>query len=121
MGFMNCGDQKLRVKNQTFSVPNILRADRVHVMDKRSAINLPTGNPQVAPHISGNHNVTDLLPLRGAVKDLVHIPVETKRLLSNNAIQTEIAVALFKRREKDQFRVTSNTHLRPPRPDRCIA
>lgn len=121
MRLMNCGDQKLGIEDDPSSLPNILRADRVHVVDEWPAVNLPSGNSQITPHVPGNHNIPDLLPLRGAIKDLIHVPVKAEGLLSDSTVQTKIAVALLEGGEKDQFRVTSNTHPRPPRPARCTA
>ncbi len=121
MRLMNCGDQKLGIEDHPSSLPNVLRADWVHVMDEWPTVNLPSGNSQITPHVPGNHNIPDLLPLRGAIKDLIHVPVKAEGLLSDSTVQTKIAVALLEGGEKDQFRVTSNTHPRPPRPARCTA
>lgn len=64
-----CGcDQEFRVQNPVFPVTNIVQCYRVHVMNKKTVVNLVTGDTQIATIITHNDVVSSAFPLGGSVK-----------------------------------------------------
>jgi len=86
MRIMNCGDKVFGVKDEFTMAADIFWLDWVHVVNQNSTKYLPTGNTEVATVVSCDDQIPNPLPLRGAIKELVHIPIKTEGLLTDNSV-----------------------------------
>lgn len=112
VGFMNCCDEVVWVKKQFAPIPDILWPDRVHVMNDNPTKYLPAWDGEIASLISGNDKVSYPPPFRGAIKELVHIPIKSKSLFANFSIKAKILIPFSKCRKKYQFGITFNIRHR---------
>lgn len=98
-------DEILWVENIVITMSDVIRRHRVHMMDDDPIIDLITFDSQIQTLITGNHLVTNMLPLSGSVESLIHVTLEAKSRSSNLSSELEIVISFLERVDPSQFRI----------------
>lgn len=108
VGIVASRDKVFRIEQNIAAVDNVLRGDRVHVVNQNPAVNIETFHAEIAAVVTEDNEVPHRLPLLGTIKDLIQISVETECFLPDTSVQPQILKTLLKCRELDEFTITSN-------------
>ena len=101
--------------NRVYVMDNDTRSDRFSISDNPIR-NLMLRNAKVTSHVSNDNFVTEHPPFSRLVKVLIQIPVKSKCIMPNSAMQLQIMEPVFKGRILAEFRICSLIHrCLPPR------
>lgn len=95
-------DQKIRIQDVRIKELDLTRSNRVHVVNKDTAVDFITFKTQIAAIVARNDLISDLFPLRGLVKTLVQITIESKSLITHSATDSQVIVSIFYGVEKNK-------------------
>jgi len=84
---MRGGDEKLRIKNPTTSILNILYGHRVHVVNHELGTNVVPRDTQITGGIPEYDLLSNVSPFRRPVESLVDPAIEAERGLSDFAAE----------------------------------
>lgn len=88
-------DQKIRIQDVRIKELDLTRSNRVHVVNKDTAVDFITFKTQIAAIIARNDLISDPFPLHGLVKTLVQITIESKSLITHSAADSQVIVTIF--------------------------
>lgn len=95
-------DQKIRIQDVRIEEFDLIRSDRIHVVNKDTAVDFITFKTQIAAIIARNDLISDPFPLHGLVKALVQITIEPKSLITNSTTDSQVIVPIFYGVEKNK-------------------
>lgn len=96
----------------------IFRADRVHVMNQDSIVNIVTFDTQITTIVSRDDYVADVTPLPRRVELLIHPPFEPEGRISHSSAERQVLEALLDGFTPSELSVGPNhSYLDPPRLD----
>lgn len=88
-------DQKIRVQDVRIKEFDLVRSDRIHVVNNDTAVDFITFKTQIAAIITRNDLISDPFPLHGLVKTLIQITIESKSLITNSATDSQVIVPIL--------------------------
>lgn len=88
-------DEKLGIDDGTVTLDEICQSHRIHVMDDDLVVNVVAFDPEIAPVVSSDHEVADLLPLTGSIELLIDPTVGTERRLRDSSTESQVTVPFF--------------------------
>ena len=95
-------DQKIRIQDVRIKEFDLIRSYRIHVVNKDTAVDFITFKTQIAAIIARNDLISDSFPLRGLVKTLIQITIESKSLITHSATDSQVIVPIFYGVEKNK-------------------
>ena len=114
MGIKRRCNQVLRIKQEITTGFNILRKNRIHMMDKYFSTDVISVNTQVTSPIPQNHKIPNRLPFLGSLKLLIDKPVKTECFLAYRTIKLQVSKPFLECSQQRKFGICSNTHLHHP-------
>lgn len=93
--FVRTTYQKIGVQYVRIEEFDLIRPNRVHVVNKDTTIDLVSLKTKITAIIARNDLISDSFPLRGLVKTLIQITIEPKSLISNAAADSQVIVPIF--------------------------
>ena len=93
--FVRATYQKIGVQDVRIEEFDLIRLNRVHVVNEDTTIDFVSFKTKIAAIVSRNDLISDSFPLCGLVKTLVQITIEPKRLISNTATNSQVIVPIF--------------------------
>lgn len=102
MRFVGATDQKIRIQDVGIKEFDLIRLDRVHVVNEDTTVDRITFKTQIAAIIARNDLISDPFPLHGLVKTLVQITIESKSLVSDPTADSQVIVTIFYGVEKNK-------------------
>ena len=110
-------DQVLGVEDVGIELSlEVLRPNRVHVMNENLVVDIVTWDPEVACVVSKDDLLPCLAPLGGVVEGLVQVPFETEGLIARILIETQVFVPILEGFDAREFTVGPNPDSRPTPP-----
>lgn len=100
--FVRATDQKLRIQDVWIKEFDLVRPNRVHVVNENTAIDFVSFKTKIAAIVARNDLISDSFPLHGLVKALIQITVESKSLVPDSATDSQVIVPIFYRIEKNK-------------------
>lgn len=100
--FVGATDQKIRIQDVRIEEFDLIRSNRIHVVNKDTAVDLITFKTQIAAIVARNDLISDPFPLHGLVKTLIQITIKSKSLVSDSATDSQIIVTIFYGVEKNK-------------------
>lgn len=88
--YQKIGIQYVRIKEF-----DLIRLNRVHVVDEDTTIDFVPLKTKIAAIIARNDLIPDSFPLSGLVKTLIQITIEPKSLISNATTDSQVIVPIF--------------------------
>lgn len=95
MRLVGATDQKIRIQDVRVKEFDLIWANRIHVVNKDTAVDFITLKTQIAAIIARNDLISDLFPLHGLIKTLVQITIESKSLVSDATTDSQVIVPIF--------------------------
>lgn len=95
-------DQKIRIQDVRIEEFDLVRSNRIHVVNKDTAVDFITFKTQIATIIARNDLISYPFPLYGLVKALVQITIESESLASDSTTDSQVIVPIFYGVEKDE-------------------
>lgn len=95
MRLVGATDQKIRIQDVRIEEFDLIRSNRIHVVNKDTAVDFITFKTQIAAIVARNDLISNSFPLRGLVKALIQITIEPKRLTSNATTDSQVIVPIF--------------------------
>lgn len=93
--FVRATDQKIGVQDVGIEEFDLMRSNRVHVVNENTTIDFISFKTKIAAIVARNDLVSDSFPLSGLVKPLVQITIEPERLMSNATTDSQVIVPIF--------------------------
>ena len=93
--FVGATYQKIRVQYVRIEEFDLIRPNRVHVMNEYTAIDFVSFKAKIAAIITRNDLVSDSFPLCRLIKTLIQITIEPESLISNAATDSQVIVPIF--------------------------
>lgn len=93
--FVGATDQKIRIQYVRIKEFDLIRSNRVHVVNKDTTINFVPLKTKIAAIIARYDLISDSFPLSGLVETLIQITVEPKSLIPNTAADSQVIVPIF--------------------------
>jgi len=87
--------QKIGVQYVRIKEFDLIRSNRVHVVDEDTTIDFVPLKTKITAIIARNDLISDSFPLSGLVKTLVQITIEPESLISNAATDSQVIVPIF--------------------------
>ena len=100
-----CGNQIIRVENKIIRVLEVLRRDRVNVMNQDSVMNVVAFNSQITTMIFCDYVLSKLLPLRGSIESLIEVSVKPKSWVPNRSWKLQVVETILKGFELTKLRI----------------
>lgn len=88
-------DQKIGVQYVRIEEFDLIRSNRVHVMNEDTAIDFVPLKTKIAAIVARYDLISDSFPLSGLVKTLIQITIEPERLISNTTADPQVIVPIF--------------------------
>lgn len=88
--YQKIGIQYIRIKEF-----DLIRSNRVHVMDEDATIDFISLKTKIAAIVARYDLISDSFPLSGLVKTLIQITIEPKSLISDAATDSQVIVPIF--------------------------
>lgn len=92
---MGATDQKIRIQDVRIEEFDLIWLNRVHVVDKDTAIDFVAFKTQIAAIVARNDRISNSFPLHRLVKTLVQITIKPKRLIADSAANSQVIVSIF--------------------------
>lgn len=93
--FVGATYQKIRVQYVRIEEFDLIRLNRVHVVNKNTTVDFVSFKTKITPIIARNDLVSNSFPLSGLVKTLIQITIEPESLISDAATDSQIIVPIF--------------------------
>lgn len=93
--FVGATYQKIRVQYVRIKEFDLVRSNRVHVVNENTAIDFVSFKTKIAAVIARNDLISDSFPLSGLVKTLIQITIEPESLISNATTDSQVIVPIF--------------------------
>lgn len=93
--FVGATDQKIRIQDVRIKEFDLIRSNRVHVVDEDTTIDFVPLKTKIAAIITRYDLISDSFPLSGLVKTLVQITIEPKSLIPNTTADSQVIVPIF--------------------------
>lgn len=93
--FVGATYQKIRVQYVRIKEFDLIRSNRVHVMNEDTAIDFVSFKTKIAAIIARNDLVSDSFPLSGLVKTLIQITIKPESLISNVTTDSQVIVPIL--------------------------
>ena len=106
MRFVGTTYQKIGVQYVRIEEFDLIRSNRVHVVDEDTTIDFVPLKTKIAAIIARNDLISDSFPLSGLVKTLIQITIEPKRLISNATTDSQVIVPIFDGVKKNKGIIT---------------
>jgi len=87
--------QKIRIQYVRIKEFDLIRSNRVHVMNEDATIDLVSFKTKIAAIIARNDLVSDSFPLCRLVKTLIQITIESESLISHATTDSQVIVPIF--------------------------
>lgn len=94
--------QKIRVQDVRIEEFDLVRSNRIHVVNKNTAVDFITFKTQIAAIIARNDLISNPFPLHGLIKTLVQITIEPESLVADSATNSQVIVPIFYSVEKNK-------------------
>ena len=95
MRFVRATYQKIRVQDIRIEEFDLIRSNRVHMVNKDTTIDFVSFKTKIAAIVARNDLISDSFPLSGLVKTLIQITIEPESLISNAATDSQVIVPIF--------------------------
>lgn len=95
MHFVRATYQKIGIQYVRIEEFNLLRSNRVHVVNEDTTIDFVSIKTKIAAIIARYDLITDSFPLSGLVKTLIQITIEPESLISNTTADSQVIVPIF--------------------------
>lgn len=95
-------DQKIRIQDVRIEEFDLVRSNRIHVVNKDTSVDFITFKTQIAAIVARNDLISDSFPLDGLIKALIQITIEPKSLASDSTADSKIIVPVFYGVEKNK-------------------
>lgn len=95
MRHMGNRDEILRIKQLFTTILNLLRGERIHVVDQWAVGYVATQDTEVAAVVPNENLITEASPFGGPIESLVEGAVVAECGLSDYAANSKVAVTLF--------------------------
>lgn len=93
--FVGATYQKIRVQDVRIEEFDLIRSNRVHVVNDDTTIDFVPLKTKITAIIARYDLISDSFPLIGLVKTLIQITIEPKSLISNAAADSQVIVPIF--------------------------
>lgn len=93
--FVRATDQKIRVQDVRIEELDLIRSNRVHVVNEDTTIDFVSFKTKIAAIVARNDLISDSFPFSGLVKPLIQITIEPKRFISNATTDSQVIVPIF--------------------------
>lgn len=93
--FVRATYQKIRIQDVRIEEFDLIRLNRVHVVNKDTTIDFVPLKTKIAAIIARYDLITDSFPLGGLVKTLIQITIEPESLISNATTDSQVIVPIF--------------------------
>ena len=93
--FVRATYQKIRVQYIRIKEFDLIRSNRVHVVNENTTINFVSLKTKITTIIARNDLISDSFPLGGLVKPLIQITIEPKGLVSDATTDSQVIVPIF--------------------------
>lgn len=93
--FVRATDQKIRIQDVRIEEFDLIRSNRVHVVNENTTINFVSFKTKIAAIVARNDLISDSSPLSGLVKPLVQITIEPECLIPNATTDSQVIVPIF--------------------------
>lgn len=100
--FVRATYQKIRIQYFRIKEFDLIRSNRVHVVDEDTTIDFVPLKTKIAAIVARYDLISDSFPLSGLVKTLIQITIEPKSLISNTAADSQVIVPIFDGVEKNK-------------------
>ena len=95
MRFVGATDQKIRIQDVRIEEFDLVRSNRIHVVNKNTTVDFITFKTQIAAIIARNDLISDPFPLHGVVKTLIQITIESESLAPDSTTYSQVIVPIF--------------------------
>lgn len=95
MRFVRATYQKIRVQDVRIEEFDLIRSNRVHVVNENTTIDFVSFKTKIAAIVARNDLISYSFPLSGLVKTLVQITIEPERLISNATADSQVIIPIF--------------------------
>lgn len=93
--FVGATDQKIGVQDIRIEEFDLIRSNRVHVVNEDTTIDFVSFKTKVATIIARNDIISDAFPLSGLVKTLIQITIEPESLISDPTADSQVIIPIF--------------------------
>lgn len=93
--FVGATYQKIRIQYVRIKEFDLIRSNRVHVVDEDTAIDFISFKTKIATIVARNDRISDSFPLNRLVKTLIQITIEPESLISNTTTESQVIVPIF--------------------------
>ena len=93
--FVRATDQKIRVQDVQIEEFDLIRSNRVHVVNDDTTIDFVSFKTKIAAVVARNDLISDSFPLGGLVKTLIQITIKPECLISNATTDSQVIVPIF--------------------------
>lgn len=93
--FVGATDQKIRIQDVRIEEFDLIRTNRVHVVNEDTTIDFVSFKTKITAIIARNDLISDSFPLGGLVKTLIQITIEPESLISNATADSQVIVSIF--------------------------
>ena len=93
--FVRATYQKIGVQYVRIKEFDLIRSNRVHVMNEDTTIDFVPLKTKIAAIIARYDFISNSFPLSGLVKTLIQITIEPERLISNATADSQVIVPIF--------------------------
>lgn len=93
--FVGATYQKIGVQYVRIKEFDLIRSNRVHVVNKDTTIDFVPLKTKIAAVVARNYLISDSFPLNGLVKTLIQITIEPESLIANAAADSQVIVPIF--------------------------
>lgn len=93
--FVGATYQKIRVQDVRIEEFDLVRSNRVHVVDENTTVDFVSFKTQIAAIVARNDPISDSFPLGGLVKTLIQITIEPESLIPHAATDSQVIVPIL--------------------------
>ena len=93
--FVGATYQKIRVQYVRIEEFDLIRTNRVHVVNEDTTIDFVSFKAKIAAIIARNDLISDSFPLSGLVKTLIQITIKPESLITNATADSQVIVPIF--------------------------
>lgn len=95
MHFVRATYQKIGIQHVRIEEFNLLRSNRVHVVNEDTTIDFVPLKTKIAAIVARYDLISDSFPLSRLVKTLIQITIEPESLISNTTADSQVIVPIF--------------------------
>ena len=98
-------DQKFRVQDRFIGLNEHVRGERENMMDDDLPGDRSVPTSEIVSSIPGDDTIPDQIPFAGMIEPLVHPPLMTEGLASNDVGNLQISKPALEVRDSHEFRI----------------